>query len=127
MLTSLEVRAPILDHRIVEFAFRDVPDAAKATKTGRKLLLRHLAARLLPADLDLTRKQGFSVPLDRWLRTQWRAPMVEALHSRSFAEWVPQSRLAPVLGRLDAGHPVEHLLFALWMLALWKDEHRITL
>src|SRR5262245_59242334 len=63
MLTSLEVRAPWLDHRLIEFAFGRVPDTLRATIRERKILPRRLATRLLPAGLDLARKQGFSLPL----------------------------------------------------------------
>ena len=44
MLASLEVRAPFLDYRIIEFAFGSVPDALRATRTSRKVLLFPAAA-----------------------------------------------------------------------------------
>ena len=68
MLNSLEVRAPLLDYRVIEFAFGKVPSALKATASGRKLLLKKLAATLLPPGFDARRKQGFSIPLASWLR-----------------------------------------------------------
>ena len=66
MLTSLEVRAPFLDSRIIEFAFGNVPDHLRAWKGQRKVILRKLARRLLPPTLDITRKRGFSIPLHTW-------------------------------------------------------------
>jgi asparagine synthase (glutamine-hydrolysing) len=69
MACSLEVRAPWLDHRIVEFAFRKVPADLKVRKGQTRILQKRLARRLLPRDLDLSRKHGFSVPMDDWLRT----------------------------------------------------------
>ena len=71
MFASLEARAPFLDYRLVEFAFSKVPDRLRATKTDRKILPKMLAKRLLPPSLDLNRKQGFSIPLDAWLRNEW--------------------------------------------------------
>ena len=71
MLNSLEVRAPLLDYRIIEFAFGRVPDRLRATSTERKILLKMLARRLLPAALDIQRKQGFSLPLNRWFKGEW--------------------------------------------------------
>lgn len=68
MLCSLEVRAPFLDHRIIEFAFGSVPDCFKVGLTARKILLRALARRILPPGFDLRRKQGFSIPLRSWLK-----------------------------------------------------------
>jgi asparagine synthase (glutamine-hydrolysing) len=68
MLNSLEVRAPWLDHRIVEFAFGKVPASMKVRNGQGKWLEKRLAARVLPKDFPVERKQGFSIPLDRWLR-----------------------------------------------------------
>lgn len=68
MLASLEMRAPLLDHRLIEFAFGKVPGNLKATPTERKILLKRLCARVLPPDYNADRKQGFSIPLPRWLR-----------------------------------------------------------
>src|SRR5690606_20883515 len=48
MLTSLEVRAPWLDHKIIEFAFGSTPDRLRATETERKILPKRLARKLLP-------------------------------------------------------------------------------
>ncbi len=51
MLSSLEVRAPMLDVRVMEFAFRRVPSELKATTASRKVLLKKLAERVLPRAL----------------------------------------------------------------------------
>ena len=67
MASSLEARAPFLDHRLIEF-MATVP--ANLLLTGRRLkpLLREVADSLLPLDLRERPKQGFAVPLDRWFR-----------------------------------------------------------
>jgi asparagine synthase (glutamine-hydrolysing) len=69
MLVSLEARVPLLDHRLVEFAFA-VPQKYKIHGKVKKYLLKRLAQRLLPADYPLERKQGFSIPVARWLRNE---------------------------------------------------------
>src|SRR5207244_1690960 len=79
MLTSLEVRAPMLDPRIIEFAYGRLPDPLRAWHGQRKVILRKLAARLLPADLDIKRKQGFSIPLGEWFRGDWGHYMRDVL------------------------------------------------
>jgi len=48
MLASLEVRAPFLDYRILEFAFGKVPSRLKADTAERKILLKRLCAKILP-------------------------------------------------------------------------------
>jgi len=67
MASSLEVRSPLLDHQLFEFAAR-LPDSAKLKGWTTKYLLRRLASKLLPKELARLPKRGFSIPLDRWLR-----------------------------------------------------------
>ena len=68
MFHSLEVRAPLLDHRVIEFAFGRIPAQLKATASQKKILLKRLTERLLPDGFDRQRKQGFSIPLNTWLK-----------------------------------------------------------
>jgi asparagine synthase (glutamine-hydrolysing) len=67
MANSLEVRSPLLDHRLHEFA-ATLPDRAKLSRWTTKHLLRRLAREYLPRDLLERPKRGFRVPLDRWFR-----------------------------------------------------------
>ncbi|NCT83560.1 MAG: asparagine synthase (glutamine-hydrolyzing) [Comamonadaceae bacterium] len=84
MATSLETRAPLLDHRVVEFAWR-VPMHQKIRAGKGKWLMRELLYRDVPRELIERPKQGFAVPLDAWLRgplRDWAADLIEprALH-----------------------------------------------
>lgn len=76
MAHSLEVRCPLLDQEVAELAAR-MPAARQVSLLGEKLLLRRLAYRRLPRQLLERPKQGFAVPLGRWLRGEL-APLVEA-------------------------------------------------
>jgi asparagine synthase (glutamine-hydrolysing) len=67
MALSLEVRAPLLDHRIVEFSWR-VPHRLKLRGTAGKWILRQILYRRVPQRIVERPKMGFSVPIDRWLR-----------------------------------------------------------
>lgn len=67
MAVGLEVRSPLLDHRIVEFA-ATLPSHLRDGSGDTKPLLRALAARLLPPEVATARKRGFGVPLAAWLR-----------------------------------------------------------
>jgi len=119
MAHALEMRSPLLDYRLVEFAFRDVPDALKVSLAGTRLIQRELSRRLLPADADFTRKQGFSIPIDDWMRADGE---------RLFDQWSPQ--LPPVIERrelrslldgLHAGRTNGARLYALLVLAIAND------
>jgi asparagine synthase (glutamine-hydrolysing) len=80
MLASLEMRAPFLDYRIAEFAFGKVPSRLKASPAERKILLKRLCKKVLPAEFDADRKQGFSIPLPEWLMAgPWRKFFSEVL------------------------------------------------
>jgi asparagine synthase (glutamine-hydrolysing) len=68
MAHSIEVRAPLLDYRIVEWAAR-LPRSVLLNTTEGKLPLRMLAGNLLPANVQSAGKRGFGTPLGSWFRT----------------------------------------------------------
>ena len=72
MAHSLEVRSPLLDYRVIEFAFR-VPAERKSQPGHSKRLLRALGARRLPAQLATLPKKGFTAPVAEWIRGPYRA------------------------------------------------------
>lgn len=71
MANSLEVRCPLLDHRVIEFAFR-VPAERKAQPGRSKHLLRTLGGRRLPPALERLPKRGFTAPVAEWMRGTYR-------------------------------------------------------
>lgn len=127
MLASLETRAPFLDYRIIELAFGRVPDALKANANGeRKILLRRLAARVLPKELDLTRKQGFSIPLSDWLRASWGTYFRDVLRDADETIF-DRAFIASLLDAQERGLNNGHRLYALLMFELWRRAYGITL
>jgi asparagine synthase (glutamine-hydrolysing) len=67
MAHSLEVRSPILDHRVMEFAAR-LPSRFKLNGHGGKAIFKKMNADRLPEEIRNRRKQGFCVPLGSWFR-----------------------------------------------------------
>ncbi len=80
MWSSLEARSPILDHRVVDLAWRIAP-SLKADGPRLKEVLRLSLERYLPRSVFDRPKRGFSAPLEYWLRRELRAPAQELLNS----------------------------------------------
>lgn len=93
MAHGLEVRAPILDYRVVEFAAA-LPLWLKYRWGRGKLLLRDAFGHLLPPEVFTRKKMGFGVPLDSWFRTDLKplaADLLLANDSRCHAFFRPEA------------------------------------
>lgn len=97
MANSLEARTPFLDYRLVEFAFSKIPSIWKVRGRDTRRVERILARRLLPPQLDTKRKQGFSIPLDAWLK----ADNCQLL--RNYMPYLPDCINCDEIERLIAG------------------------
>lgn len=118
MSVSLETRAPLLDHRIVEFAW-SLPPHFKSRNGSGKWILKQLLYRYVPKELVDRPKMGFGVPVDDWMR----GPL------REWAEYLLDERRLFDAG-LNPG-PVrrrwhEHLTGSfnwrdsLWLVLMWQ-------
>lgn len=126
MLASLEMRAPFLDPRIMEFAFGRVPDCLKTTLRHRKILLRMLARRVLPPALNVARKRGFSIPLKAWMRGSWGEFMRDTVQ-RAEPGLFDQAVVERLFESQERGLSNHQRLFALTMLELWRREFGVGL
>jgi len=82
MLASPEVRCPLLDHNVVDFAYR-LPDRLRYRAGVRKYILKRIGRRMLPSDFPFERKRGFSIPEGDWIRGRWKAMFEEKLCSHA--------------------------------------------
>jgi asparagine synthase (glutamine-hydrolysing) len=124
MAHALEVRCPLLDHRIIEMAAR-VPSRLKMHDGQTKVLLRRVSERRLPKEILSRPKRGFAPPVTRWLREDLRDLSRDLLlDPRSLSgELFDRKAVAGLLddhgsGRLDAGWAIWTLL----MLEVWGRE-----
>ena len=126
MLNSLEVRAPFLDKNLIEFAFGKVPCSLKATSKNKKILLKKLTSRVLPKEFDQDRKQGFSIPINDWLK---KGTLRDFFHDILLdSETIfDQRTVNSLLKGQDRGRNNGERLFALLMFELWKREFKVLL
>lgn len=114
MRVALEVRCPLLDHRVARFG------AELATREkfrdGQKTILRDALARFVPRRLFERPKHGFSVPMRSWLSGPLRDVVHEAFHQRSVREcgWLNSGTLLRLERDYHAGRT--ELSSTLWML-----------
>jgi len=116
MAVSLEMRCPLLDFRLVEFAFSRLPSAWKVQGTEGRRLQKLLGRRLLPPALDIERKQGFSIPMNDWLRgadRQWCDGLDKVLPGV-----IGPSAVADLVAGQTSGRTNGARLFALIMLSI---------
>jgi asparagine synthase (glutamine-hydrolysing) len=126
MLNSLEVRAPLLDYRIIEFAFGRVPNHLRVTTKGRKILLRQLASKLLPQRLNLSRKQGFSLPLRSWFKGDWGGYVEDVLREAD-RDIFELKTIQTIIRGQKCGFNNSERLFALTMFELWRRAYKVSL
>ena len=123
MLASLELRSPFLDRRIIDFAFSRVPATHKATADAGKVLPRLLARKLLPPELDLNRKQGFSLPLDAWFRAGW-GPWAEDV-LRDPGSVFDHGEVDRLFALQRQGRSNAERIYALVLFELWRREYAV--
>jgi len=85
MAHGLEVRPPLLDHRLVEWAGALPPDYKLKGRTGKRILKDAFVSRL-GAEFIARKKQGFAPPLSAWMRRDHGNPLLRLNASRRWRE-----------------------------------------
>jgi len=123
MATSLEVRVPLLDHRVVEYTALLADNLKYRNGTG-KYLLKKILARYLPTHLFERPKMGFGVPIDRWFRDELKELLSDYLSPERlkkeglFDETLVERRMKEHLsGRVDH----QYRLWSLLMWEMWRE------
>jgi asparagine synthase (glutamine-hydrolysing) len=124
MAASLELRAPFLDHRIVELAWQ-IPMALKVRERSGKHILKHMLARHVPAALTDRPKQGFGVPIGAWLRRELR-DWAEALLAPAALAADGMLRPQPILALWNRHLAGEDHGTALWHVLMFQNWLRKT-
>ncbi|HVQ36768.1 MAG TPA: asparagine synthase (glutamine-hydrolyzing) [Pyrinomonadaceae bacterium] len=122
MAASLEVRVPLLDHKLIEFVCTRIPASMKMKGLETKHIFKRAVRDLVPAEILNRSKQGFGVPIEQWINDQLRDRVRGTLtEPRTQQRGYIEPRYVNLLldeherGRRD--HATE--LWALFMLELW--------
>jgi asparagine synthase (glutamine-hydrolysing) len=123
MAHSLEVRVPLLDHEVVEYA-AGIPASYKLRRGAGKYIFKRALAGLLPHDVLHRRKMGFSLPLARWFRGELKGSFeARVLRKDAFvAELFDQAPIRRWWGQHQRGtRDYAPHLWALLVLECWGE------
>jgi len=126
MGVSLETRAPFLDHRVVEFAWR-IPLFMKIRNGQGKWILRQILYKYVPRKLIERPKVGFGVPIDSWLRGPLREWAEELLNKKRLSDdgfFYPTPIREKWDEHLEGKRNWQYHLWDILMFQAWLDENR---
>ena len=124
MANSLEVRGPLLDYRISEFAASLHP-SLKLKGLTTKYVLKKALKDVLPKDILYRKKQGFSVPLDKWFKGELAGYASSLLldNNSTVQRYFKKGYLENLINEHQAGRDNRHKIWALLNLELWHKQH----
>lgn len=124
MAVSLEARVPLLDHRVVEFAWR-LPLALKLRDGLSKWVLRQVLYRYVPKQLIERPKAGFEIPLAEWLRNAlrpWAEELLDGQRLREEGFFNPVPIRTAWAQHIAGTHNWAHQLWTVLMFQSWLEQ-----
>ncbi len=125
MAVSLETRVPILDHKLVEFAY-SLPGDLKLKGMTTKWIFKKTMERLLPRQNIYRPKEGFSIPMKHWLRKDLKDLLLDYLNQKRIFEG-GLFNFEPIEKMIDAHlkqrQNFSHQLWALLVFEIWRESY----
>ncbi len=125
MACSLETRAPLLDHKLVEFVF-SLPGNLKVKGITTKWIYKKSMEGILPKETIYRQKEGFSIPIKKWLRDEFKGLLEEYLSEERIKEgglfnYYEIKRMKEEHIKGIENH--SHRLFALLLFEMWREKY----
>lgn len=125
MACSLETRAPLLDHKLVEFVF-SLPGNLKVRGFTTKWIFKKSMDGILPKETIYRQKEGFSIPIKKWLKEEFRGLMEDYLAEKRIREggifnYSEVKRMKEEHIKGIENH--SHRLFALLLFEIWREKY----
>jgi asparagine synthase (glutamine-hydrolysing) len=124
MAVSLEARAPLLDHKLIDFVTQ-IPASLKLKGLDTKHIFKRAVADLIPREILNRPKQGFGVPIQEWINQQLRSRIRETLTEKGTRErgYVNANYIDLLLDEHERGRRDHSTgLWALMMFELWHRQ-----
>ncbi len=124
MAVSLETRIPLLDHRVVEFAWR-LPLSMKIRSSQSKWALRRILYRYVPKKMLERPKMGFGIPIDLWLRgplREWAEDLLDEARLRQEGFFRPGPIRAKWHEHLSGQNNWQYPLWDVLMFQAWNAD-----
>jgi len=123
MMNSLEVRVPLLDRQIVEFAM-SLPREFTITRSTRKRVLKEAFADVLPEQIHNRQKRGFEIPVGEWIKNELATEFIETVRAADTdlidADVVEELHREHSRGSKDH----THFLWSVYVFARWYQNMR---
>jgi asparagine synthase (glutamine-hydrolysing) len=120
MANSLELRSPLLDHDVIEWA-NSLPAKFKVAGRESKHILKDIARTLVPAELIDRPKMGFAIPRADWLRNELRQKTHDLLTDEVARSrgWFDQHEIHKILAEHQSGQDRDSIIWPALCLELW--------
>lgn len=121
MANSLEVRSPLLDHRLIEFA-ATIPSNLKLYGSQKKIILKKSFSKILPKEILTRKKRGFESPINKWFRDEVKDMAADSFFkNEKLQEFFEVQAIKKLWDQHQEGGNHGTLLWTIFMFALWLE------
>ena len=125
MSNSLEVRVPILDHKVIELAFK-IPFHMKINNNNQKIIFKDSLKSILPPEIIKHKKQGFNMPISSWFKDSLNDYIKDILFSKNakIYDYLNISYVKEIVNNHDLGfRNYSAKIWSLLVLEEWLKEN----